>query len=107
MDDGLGALGLLAECLDVRHHVVADVAFEGARVLVVDVVGVLFHLGDLLVGDGEAELFFRLGEGDPKFAPEAELFVVRKVFCHFAARVTAEQGVLVNARILHGITPCR
>ena len=56
MDDALGLGALDAVGVDVAHDVVTDQPFPFLGDLVVDVVLVGFQLGDLLLGDGQAQL---------------------------------------------------
>ena len=57
----------------VRHHIVPEAAFVAVGSGKVDVVDVGLQLGDLLGGDGQAELGLGLGQGYPKPSPSAEL----------------------------------
>ena len=58
------------------------------------------QLGDLLVGDGEAELGFGLGEPDPELPPGAELALVGPEGGHLARGVAGDERVVVG--VVHG-----
>ena len=63
----------VAEGVDVPHDVVAELRLVLVGLGEVDVVEVVLHLLDLLVGDVEAELLLGRGEGEPQLAPRGEL----------------------------------
>ncbi len=71
MDELPGRRGHVAECVDVRHHVMTVAPLVGGHGLEIDVVEVGPHLGDRLGGDRHAERLLRLGQGQPEPAPEA------------------------------------
>ena len=56
MDDGARLRRLLAQVMDVRHHVVAKLALQLAGALEVEVVQVRADGGDRLVGDRQPQL---------------------------------------------------
>ena len=102
MDDPLGVRALQAVGVDVAHHVVAALLLPADGVLVVDVVGVGLQLGDLLVGDGQALPLLGLGQGDPEFAPGAELVVVGEDVLHLLAGVAGLEGGNVSV-VCHSV----
>jgi hypothetical protein len=61
--------------VDVRHDVVPQLLLLLGGQIVVDIVHMLLHLGNLLGRDlgGEPELALRLGQRDPQLAPSGEL----------------------------------
>ena len=69
VDDRPRRRGGVAEGMDVGHHVVPEPALVGARRLEVDVVDLRAQLGDLRLGDLQAELALRLGQRDPEPSP--------------------------------------
>jgi hypothetical protein len=99
VDDRLRPRALLAERVDVRHHVVFEALLEVARVGVVDVVGRRLHLLDLRGGDVEAERLLRLRERDPEPPPRAELEVVREEPEHLHRRVPLRKRRLVDRAV--------
>jgi hypothetical protein len=58
--------------MDVRHHVVAQLALQLGRALQVEVVEVRADGLHGRVGDGEAQLALGLGQRQPEPAPGAE-----------------------------------
>jgi hypothetical protein len=78
MDDRFRLRALDAVGVNVRHHVVADDLFPRLGDLVVDIVLMRFHFGDLLIRDGQAELLLRFRQRNPEAAPGAEFPVRRK-----------------------------
>ena len=56
---------LHAERVNVRHNIVTNLVFALFGNVVIDVVGILFHFGDLLVGDVEPQFFLALGKRNP------------------------------------------
>ena len=92
MDDASGLGALLAVGVHVAHHVVADHLLPLLGHFVVDVVGVLFKLVDLLLGHRQAQFPLRLRQGDPQFPPGAELHVRGEQVLHFLVRVPGRTG---------------
>ena len=78
MDDRARLRALLAIGIHMGHHVVAHDLLALPGNIVIDVVGKTAHFIDLLLRNGQAQLHFRLRQGDPKAAPGTELFVRRK-----------------------------
>ena len=54
------------------------------------------QLGDLLAGDGEAEVGFGLGEPNPELPPGAELALVGPEGGHLARGVAGDERVVVG-----------
>ena len=63
---------LLAERMDMGHDIVPQVLFQGLGPLEVDVVQVRPHLGQLGVGDRQAQFLLGLGQRQPEPPPRAE-----------------------------------
>ena len=103
MDDARRFRALLAVGVDVAHHIMADHLLPLLGHLVVDVLGVGFQLVDLLLGDGQAQLMLRLGQGDPQLPPGAELQIRGKQVFHFPVRIPGGQGGFVHVSC-HGLT---
>ena len=72
---------------EMRHYVVADLAFVFGNFIVIDVVYMSFHFGDLLVGNIKPQFFLAFGKRDPEFSPARILFIWRKNTLHFIARI--------------------
>ena len=87
MNDWLCLWANFAVCKHVRHNVVAYFPFLFTCKIIVDIVDICLHLGDLLVLDVNAELLFCFGERNPKPAPSAKLEVLRKNMLHFVAGI--------------------
>ena len=82
VDDGGGQGRSHPEGVDMRHHVVADLALLLRREGEVDVSEVVPHLPQLLLRDVEAQLLLRLGQPEPELAPGGELLLVGEVELH-------------------------
>ena len=78
MNDRARLRALLAVGIHMGHYVVAHDLLALSGNLVIDVVGKAAHFIDLFLRNGQAQLHFRLRQGDPKAAPGTELFVRRK-----------------------------
>ncbi len=70
VNDGAGGWGGVTKGMDVGHDVVAELGFVTGGGVEVDVVEVIADVGDLVLGDVEAEFALGLGEGEPEAAPE-------------------------------------
>ena len=103
MNDALGVGALDAVSVNVAHDVVTDQPFPFLGDLVVDVVLVGLQLGDLLSGDGQAQLVLGLGQGDPEEPPGSELLIRGEKVLHFFAGVAGAEGALVG--IVHCVLP--
>ena len=97
VDDAFRGWRLETVGVDVRHHVVPDLALAALGVVVVDVVGVRLQLGDLRVGDRQPELLLRLGERNPELPPRPELEVGGEEVRHLL------RGVPLGERVLCGV----
>src|SRR5919198_2916739 len=72
MDDRPSRGRLIAEVVDVRHHVVAKPPFVFGGLVEIGIVEVRAQLGKCRAGDLEAELFLRFHEREPQPAPEID-----------------------------------
>lgn len=70
MDDGLRFRTLIAECVDVGHHIMAEPLFISFRRGEIDGFQMFFHLGDLYFGNRKSKLSLPFGQGNPQ-APES------------------------------------
>ncbi len=114
VNDPLCLRALLSVRIDMAHDIVADnlLAFTGD--IVIDILRVLLHFVDHLIGDPiDSEFLLRLGKSDPKFPPGAELVVFRKDELHFFACVPLRKradiaiGVHCLLRANSSINECR
>jgi len=88
MNDALRGGRDVFEGVHLGHHVVAKLLLVFGRVVEIDVVEVVAHLPQRVVGDAvQAELFFALGERKPKPSPQAELLGRAQQVKHFGRRV--------------------
>ena len=67
---------LIAEGVDVGHHVMAKAALVAGRYIQICVVQVRPHLDDGRLRDVEPQLAFRLGQCQPESAPQANAVTV-------------------------------
>ena len=85
MDDTLSLRTLHTVGVDMRHNVMAHLAFPLLRHLIVNIVRMGFQLVNLLLGDIQSQFFFRLCKSDPQSPPCAEFHIRRKDILHFPA----------------------
>ena len=99
VDDGhrLGALGPVG--VDVGHHVVAQFPLLLGGKLVVDIGDVGLQLVNLLLGNGQAQLHFGPGQGDPQPPPGGKFLVRGKNILHFVAGIAGGQGTFIDSLI--------
>src|SRR5690606_8131136 len=93
VDVGPGRRCHLAEVMDVRHHVVAQLLFQLRRTGEVQRIEVRAHGGDRLVADVDAQLLLGFRKRQPQPAPHAELELVRKDPRHLLRRVPLHQRI--------------
>ncbi len=91
MDNGSGQRGGIAECVDMRHDVVAQVFLVARRRLEVDVGGHAFHLSDLPRGDFEPKFALGLGQSNPQTPPGQNSLLRPKEFGHVPRRIAGDQ----------------
>src|SRR5688572_24090475 len=72
MDEGTRGRRLIAEMMDVRHHVVTQPALVFGGFVEIGVVEMLAQLLQRRVRDLEAELFLRFHQGQPEAAPQTD-----------------------------------
>ena len=75
MDDSFRLGALQSVCVDMAHDVVADHFFSGFGFFVINIIGVGFEFGDLLICNGQSQFFFCLCQRDPQFPPGPEFHV--------------------------------
>ena len=104
VNDRFGRGRLQAERIDVRHHVMPDLALATLGVFIVDVLRVHLHLRDLLLGDRKPKLFFSFGERDPEPSPRSEFEIGREEVRHFIRCVPigerVRRGIASHVRII-------
>lgn len=94
--NNLGCIRTLVTKLnDMGHHVVTRLLLLLEGKLKVNVVIVVLHLGDLLVGNLNAKFLLGLCEDNPKSAPGAELLQVAEVEVHLFRGIARREGRLV------------
>ena len=82
MDDARRARRVLAEGVDVRHHVVANLFFARAHHVIVDGADVGGKLVHLRLCDGQPQLMLRLCQTHPQPAPRFKAHIGRKQVQH-------------------------
>ena len=93
VDDGFRRRRLETIRVDVRHHIVTDLALTLFGVLVVDVLSVRFQLGNLLIGDRQPELLLRLGQSNPEPSPGSEFEIGREKVRHLSGGIPLRQRI--------------
>lgn len=91
--------------VDVRHDVVPELLLLLLGEIVVDDLGVFYHLLDLLLRDfaRQAQLPLGLGEGNPEASPRRELDVVAPYSRHHRRGVPLREGIRIDFVIFaHG-----
>ena len=88
MNNRLRFRALNAESINVAHNVMADKLFPLLGNVIVNIVLVRFHFGNLLIGNAEAELLFRSCKGNPQPPPCSEFEVLRKNVLHLVACIS-------------------
>ena len=102
VDDSFGFGALQPIGVNMAHDIMPDHFFSGFCILIVDIGHMSPELFDLLIGNGQAKLFFRLSQGHPEAAPCAELHVGRKDILHFPAGISFGQGTYISV-ICHSV----
>src|SRR5262249_37784405 len=95
VNDPAGGRAAVAVCVDVRHHVVPQLALVLRRPGEIDVVDGRAQLGDLFDRDVEPQLALGLGQRDPQLPPGGMNRLRRPETDQLFGRITAEKGVLV------------
>ncbi len=96
VDDGFGLGRGLGEGVQVGHEIVADAGFLPGGLVEVDVIEMGAHVGDLVIGDGQAQRFFRLGQRQPDAPPGGMLALRRKDGDHLRGGVARHQRRFVH-----------
>ena len=107
MDDPARLWAEFAIGMDMAHHIVPQLFFLLFGQLEIDVGDVRLKLGNLLIGDLQAEFLLRLRQRHPQLPPGLELVLRRPDPVHLAAGIAQGQGILVNGAIdSHEDSPC-
>ena len=69
-----------------------------AGIVIVDVVPVGFHLGNLFIGDVQTLRLLGTGQGNPQSAPGAEFVILRKQELHFRACIPCGKRAYIAVR---------
>src|SRR5690606_10824932 len=108
VDDPARGGRLLPQVVDVRHHVMAQLALQLGRPGEVEVIEVLAKLRDRLVRDLQAELTLGFRQRQPQPTPGSELEARREDVRHLPRRVPLRERVAVSVRALtHASSSCR
>ena len=97
MNDGAGFGAGVSECVNVRHHIVAELFLVGGGLFVVHFIGVRLHFLNLLIGNRQAGALFGFGQGNPESVPGAEFFVCREEILHFGRGIPGGEGRDITA----------
>ena len=101
MQKGSRGRSLIAEGVDMGHHVVPQLALVFVGGGEVDRVDMGPQLFDLRLRDGEPHLRFGFGEPDPQLPPGAVFALSAPELAHFSGGVTGFERVFV-AIVRHG-----
>ncbi len=91
----------IAVSVHVGHYVVAETAFILPRGIEVDVLRLALQLGNLLVGNRQAQFLLGLSQRDPQESPGAKFALIAPQTAHLVRSVPADQGVLIQF-VRHG-----
>ncbi len=81
--------------VDVGHYIMPQVCLELGDACQVDLVTDRPHGCDCFLGDGDAQVSFRLSEGDPQVPPDTGLPDRRENIGHFRRRVAFDQRMRI------------
>ena len=87
MDDALCLRAKKTVSINMTHDIVADNFLAGLRLFVIDILRVLLHLRNLLIGDIQSQLLLCLSECNPELSPGPEFLIRRKDILHLTARI--------------------
>lgn len=104
VDDRLGFGALVAKCVDMGHYVMAKPFFVLGGGGKVDFVDVIFELGDLLVGNREAEFLLRFCKRSPKAAERGNFILGGEEAGHLRTCIARREGRGVFFVARHGFT---
>ena len=96
MDDALCLGALHTISVHMGHHIVAHQTLPLLCHIVINVIGMLLQLVDLLIGNGQSQLLLRLRKGDPELSPGAEFLVRRKDILHLPAGIALRKRAYVS-----------
>ena len=110
VDNGHGLGALVAPCVDMSHHVMAQLPLVLRCSGEVHVVNIGLHLVNLLLCDGKTQLHLRTGKGNPQPAPCGEFFYRGENILHLVAGIAAGKGTFIPVvhrgnLTSHGISP--
>ena len=103
MDDALGLRALQPVGVDMRHYVVAYLLLPCGGCVIINVGDVRFHLGKLLIGDGQAKLLLRLGQSDPEPPPGGKFHIGGKEILHLLTCITRTKRTFIA--VFHDLCP--
>jgi hypothetical protein len=78
---------LIAESVDVGHHIVAEPALVASGNLEIRIIQVRAHLHDRLLGNLEPQLALGFCQREPEPAPEADAMAFTPEYLHGGRRV--------------------
>ena len=87
MNDALCQGTLQAVGIHMGHYIMTHLALPLLRRLVIDVLGMAFHLVDLFLCDGQSQFLLCLRQGNPQSPPGFKLFIRREDILHLLAGV--------------------
>ena len=99
MDDRACLGTRIAERVDVRHDIVAELLFVLRGGFVVDVRDVRFHLRDLLVRDVHTERLLRPRKCDPEPPERRKLHIGGKQILHLVACIARGKRVFITGMV--------
>ena len=88
MDDAFCFRALYAVCVNMGHDVMTNLFLTGFCHIVVNILCMCFQLINLLLGNGQSQLFLGLCQCNPQFSPGLEFHVLRENILHFLAGIT-------------------
>ena len=96
VDDLAGVRAAIAIRVDVGHHVVPQLALVLRGPVEIDLVDGGIQLGDLCLGDRQAEFVLGFGQCDPQLPPRGVDSLFRPQPAHRRRRVARNQRIVVN-----------
>ena len=95
MDNRTRLGGAVAKGMDMGHHVVAKFLLVGGRQGEIDIVEVLTHILEMVLGARQPQLGLDFGQRQPEPAPGPELLVGTEQLAHFPGGVALDEGIIV------------
>ena len=96
MNDRFGIRTFIGIGVDMGHHIVAEFFFVSRGSLEVDIMFCRFHLRDLLIGNSQPKLLFRLREPNPELTPQGDAAMATPKAGHLFAGVAGNERVFVQ-----------